>query len=129
MSHKETKEKLLQLRDDAQNPKIKHDQFIKNIVDFLNWIRENGPKNFTSDSIKMRQLEISKRLIMTLFNEMALRTNKPMKWKLSKELQKERDDLIEIITNDLLIFPTSVTTKNLTFDYYLFSDAMKIWSE
>lgn len=129
MTHKETKTKLLQLRDDAQNPKIKDDQFVINIINFLNWIRENGPKEFHNETIKMRQLEISKRIIFTLFNEMALRTNKPMKWKLSKNLQKERDDIIEIISKDSLIFPTSITSKNLTFDYHLFSDALKIWSE
>lgn len=122
------KEKLLQLQMDAKNPKVQEEQFIINIVNFLNWVRENGPKEFQNPTIKSRQLEISKRLILTLFNELALRSDKPMKWKLSKKLEKERDDIIDIISKDSLVFPTSVTSKNLTFDYHLFNDAIRIWS-
>lgn len=130
-SHIEAKRRLLQLQIDAQNQKVDEDQFVSNIVQFLTWVKSTGTFGSTGTSgetRKNRQLEMSKTLVKTLFNEMALRTNKPMKWKLSKKLQKERDDIIEIVSKEILIFPTPIASKNLIFDYTLFTDALRIWS-
>lgn len=82
----------------------------------------------------VRQVEMTKTMLTTLVIAHANRIPNRVHIKvtilnnMSKQLKARLEELLKIVDEEKLAFPTEVNTKRMTFDYHSYQIALKVWS-